>query len=138
MNLSASRYNFFKITKKPILADKCMLKINNDITRLILSLFKVNNIDTRTTSIDVVLVSLLLTSNLFKTNIRIIVEVWLFVRKTTWYLFIISLLHQNLSCPYLTEAATGGVLYEKVFLITSQNSQENTCVRVSFIIKLQA
>ena len=28
-----------------------------------------------------------------------------------------------------TEAATRGVLYEKVFLEISQNSQENTCVR---------
>ena len=36
------------------------------------------------------------------------------------------------------EAATGGVLYKKVFLEISQNSQENTCARVSFLIKLQA
>ena len=36
-----------------------------------------------------------------------------------------------------TEAATGGVLYEKVFLESSKNSQENTCARVSFLIKLQ-
>ena len=34
-----------------------------------------------------------------------------------------------------TEAATGGVLYEKVFLEISQNSQENTCARVSFLLK---
>ena len=31
-----------------------------------------------------------------------------------------------------SEAATGGVLQEKVFLEISQNSQENTCARVSF------
>ena len=37
-----------------------------------------------------------------------------------------------------TEAATRGVLQEKVFLGISQNSQENTCDRVSFLIKLQA
>ena len=37
-----------------------------------------------------------------------------------------------------TEAATRGVLYQKVFLETLQNSQENTCTRVSFLIKLQA
>ena len=37
-----------------------------------------------------------------------------------------------------SETATGGVLYEKVFIEISQNSQENTCTRVSFIIKLQA
>ena len=29
------------------------------------------------------------------------------------------------------------VLQEKMFLEISQNSQENTCVRVSFLIKLQ-
>ena len=33
------------------------------------------------------------------------------------------------------EAATGGVLSEKVFIEISQNSQENTCDRVSFLIK---
>ena len=35
-------------------------------------------------------------------------------------------------------AATGGVLQEKVFLEILQNSQENICARVSFLIKLQA
>ena len=37
-----------------------------------------------------------------------------------------------------TEAATRGVPSKKVFLEISQNSQENTCTRVSFLIKLQA
>ena len=36
-----------------------------------------------------------------------------------------------------TEVATG-VLLEKLFLEISQNPQENTCVRVFFLIKLQA
>ena len=36
------------------------------------------------------------------------------------------------------EAATGAVLLKKVFSETSQNSKENTCVGVSFLIKLQA
>ena len=36
-----------------------------------------------------------------------------------------------------SEAATGGVLLGKVFLNISQNSQKNTSVRVSFLIKLQ-
>ena len=36
------------------------------------------------------------------------------------------------------EAATRGVLFKEVFLEMSQNSQENTCTRVSFLIKLQA
>ena len=35
-----------------------------------------------------------------------------------------------------SEAATGGVLKERVFLEISQNSQENTCARVSFLIRL--
>ena len=36
------------------------------------------------------------------------------------------------------EAVTRGVLLKKVFLKVPQNSQENTCARVSFLIKLQA
>ena len=36
------------------------------------------------------------------------------------------------------EGATWGVLSEKVFLEISQSSQENTCARVSFLMKLQA
>ena len=36
-----------------------------------------------------------------------------------------------------TEAVTRGVFSEKVFLEILQNSQENTCARVSFLIKLQ-
>ena len=43
-----------------------------------------------------------------------------------------------LSETIITEAATGGVLLEKVFLEISQNSQENTCAKASFLIKLQA
>ena len=37
-----------------------------------------------------------------------------------------------------SEASTGGVLSKKVFLEISQNSQENNCARLSFLIKLQA
>ena len=37
-----------------------------------------------------------------------------------------------------SEAATRGVLLKKVLLEISQNSQENTRARVSFLIKLQA
>ena len=36
------------------------------------------------------------------------------------------------------EVATRGVLWKKLFLKISQNSQENTCTRVSFLIKLKA
>ena len=38
----------------------------------------------------------------------------------------------------LSEAAARGVLCKKVFLEILQNSQESTCARVSFLIKLQA
>ena len=38
----------------------------------------------------------------------------------------------------ITEAVTKGVLLIKVFLEISKNSQESTCARVSFLIKLQA
>ena len=36
----------------------------------------------------------------------------------------------------ISEAATRGVLWKKVFLEISQNSQENTCPRVSFFNKV--
>ena len=59
------------------------------------------------------------------------------------------LIHKNTFCPDKitislekliwslegTEAATRGVLQEMVFLKISQNLQENTCARVSFLIK---
>ena len=38
----------------------------------------------------------------------------------------------------ISEANTRAVLQEKVFLDILQNSLENTCNRVSFLIKLQA
>ena len=44
--------------------------------------------------------------------------------------------YKKLVCSQKTEAATGGVLLEKEFLETSKNSQKNTYVRVSFLIKL--
>ena len=40
--------------------------------------------------------------------------------------------------PLWSEATTRGVLWKKVFLEISQNSQEDTCARVSFLINLQA
>ena len=40
--------------------------------------------------------------------------------------------------PSIIEAATRDVLCKKVFLEISRNSQENTCARVSFLIKLQS
>ena len=38
----------------------------------------------------------------------------------------------------LSEAATRCVLCKKVFLEITQNSQGNTCAKVSFLVKLQA
>ena len=43
---------------------------------------------------------------------------------------------ENTSTPLLI--SEGGVKKKKVFLKILQNSQENTCARVSFLIKLQA
>ena len=37
---------------------------------------------------------------------------------------------------YISEAATRGVPFKKVFLEILQNSQENTCARVSFFDKV--
>ena len=45
---------------------------------------------------------------------------------------LISLVKSNCESGLISEAATGGVLYEKVFLEILQNSQENTCAKVSF------
>ena len=41
------------------------------------------------------------------------------------------------SSTWRSEAATRGVLWKNVFLEISQNLQESTCARVSFLIKLQ-
>ena len=60
-----------------------------------------------------------------------------------WVFLIIALVYQTrkwLGKPMIEkpEAATGCVLLQKVFLEFSQNSQENGCASVSFLIKLQA
>ena len=49
----------------------------------------------------------------------------------SWYRYIILLLE-------FTEEVARRCLVKKMFLEISQNSQENTCARVSFLIKLQA
>ena len=49
-----------------------------------------------------------------------------------------SKISMKTSVKTLTEAAAGGAaLSKKLYLKISQNSQENTSVRVSFLIKLQ-
>ena len=50
----------------------------------------------------------------------------------------VPLLHPLEDITKIAEAATEGVQRKKVFLEILQNSQENTCARVSFLIKLQA
>ena len=54
---------------------------------------------------------------------------------TTWVLLILFdrevLNHDIIN----SEVATGVVLKEKVFWEISQNSQENSCARISFLIK---
>ena len=44
----------------------------------------------------------------------------------------------EISHQHNAEAATGGVLWEKLFLEILQNLQENTFAKVSFLIMLQA
>ena len=45
---------------------------------------------------------------------------------------------EQLSIERHRKAATGGVLLEKVFLEITQDSQENTCGKVPFLIRMQA
>ena len=63
--------------------------------------------------------------------------VQLFILKVfnDWRFFILPSLKVSIE---ETEAATRGVLYEKVLLEIWQNWQENTCARVSLLITLQA
>ena len=60
----------------------------------------------------------------------------------TWYMFWWFDAEVNLkfyTAKYLvSEAVVRSCSVKKVFLEISQNSQENTCARVSFLIKLQA
>ena len=55
-----------------------------------------------------------------------------------WFLYDNGLRHERVKSfmynveKWSTEAATRGVIREKVFLKISQNSLENTCVRASF------
>ena len=49
-----------------------------------------------------------------------------------------NVLLQNVLCIIPIEAVAQTFSVKKVFLEISQNSQENTCARVSILIKLQA
>ena len=51
---------------------------------------------------------------------------------------VVGLAQSELKILLSAEATTGGVLWKKVFSEISQNSQENTCAKVSILITLQA
>ena len=66
---------------------------------------------------------------------------------TEWFDIEYKILFLGLYCCYaivlliflgVTEAVDQACSVKKVFLEISQNSQENTCARVCFLIKLQA
>ena len=64
-------------------------------------------------------------------------------KKTVWRNLIQKLLIEKFLntlhfASIKSEAATGAVLLKRVLLKILQNSQENTCARLSFVIKLQA
>ena len=66
---------------------------------------------------------------------------WLQLITQFWQINSLDMLHERMggkTANSWPDAATVGVLWKKVFLEISQNSQENTCARVSFLIKLQA
>ena len=68
---------------------------------------------------------------------RNIVQLLFYFNKTQiipMFTFIITLLDQTFLA---SAAATGDVLWKKMLLKISKNSHENTCVRVSFLKKLQ-
>ena len=96
-------------------------------------LFKVSNENTRKSceKYSKSTMSLLLTSNMFDTfyidEFEQIIACWVIISLS-------SKIENNLKDS--TEAAAD-VLLKKMFLEISQNSQENTCARDSFLIKLQ-
>ena len=56
---------------------------------------------------------------------------------TPWSIYLFYVIYFAIII-FISEAAIRGVLWKKVFLEISLNSQENTCVKVSFLIKLLA
>ena len=66
--------------------------------------------------------------NINSVKTKLLVLLWNKRAKMTW----------STICGYCAEAVVWICSVEKVFLEILQNSQENTCARVSFLIKLQA
>ena len=60
------------------------------------------------------------------------------VLQVPWLLFSDDHLFSKTNFCRVAEVANGGVFLKKMFLKISQNSQENSCTRVSFLLKLQA
>ena len=66
--------------------------------------------------------------------VEVVGKLSVFINLLQWIRsFILEISHQHNA-----EAATGGVLWEKLFLEILQNLQENTFAKVSFLIMLQA
>ena len=90
---------------------------------------------TRIISIDISLIvglkDLLLAHN--RRNIRVLVT-----RVNIDFYRLFFNLYWNQILLKSTDAATVGVLWTRLFLKISQNSRENACIGVSFLIKLQA
>ena len=63
-------------------------------------------------------------------NDSVILVSWYYI-----YLYVFS--RSPVTSLSFTEATTGGILCRKGFLKISQNSEENTCARVYFLVKLQ-
>ena len=68
----------------------------------------------------------LMCANFFMINLNVIIT------------FMLQLFNNNRETMLHAEAIVQSCSVKKVFLEISQNSQENTCARVSFLIKLQA
>ena len=75
--------------------------------------------------------------------LRLSVAAFVVMEKKEWRNIVeinLDMNHLEISASELVsaEAAVRGVLYEKVILKISQDSQENICATISFLIKLQA
>ena len=68
----------------------------------------------------------LMCANFFMINLNVIIT------------FMLQLFNNNRETMLHAEAVVQSCSVKKVFLEISQNSQENTCARISFLIKLQA
>ena len=72
-------------------------------------------------------------SHLQEKDKRVNLTISLLVFYPTFQIYMKCVFYKNLG----TQAATGGVLWKKVFIKISQNSQENPCAGVFYLIKLQ-